>query len=340
MVPLRKQDFTIAIICALTSEADAVESLFDETYDRHSRILRRQPGDTNAYVTGRIGEHKVVLCYMPGMGGIPASMVASNLRFSYTAVELALAVGDCGGAPVTKSGKEVFLADVIISESVVQYDFGRQYPGGFECKTDLMSTLGRPGPEIRSLLASLRSKNAYHELHGGIVSHLRAGLQFEDSPKRPHDDVLYDSSYVHKHRAGSSSSMCLCFEEDTVESFCSNALRASCSETGCDGFHVKRIRNGWHNPSIYIGAIASADTVMKSGKHRDMIIHGENEEIFGFEMEGAGVWDNIPCIVIKGVCDYSDSHKNKEWQPYAALVAVATAKAFLSTRCPASREGS
>ncbi len=28
-------------------------------------------------------------------------------------------------------------------------------------------------------------------------------------------------------------------------------------------------------------------------------------------MEGAGVWDEVPYIVIKGICDYADSHKNK-----------------------------
>jgi nucleoside phosphorylase len=46
-------------------------------------------------------------------------------------------------------------------------------------------------------------------------------------------------------------------------------------------------------------------------------------------MEGAGVWDNFPCIVIKGVCDYADSHKNKKWQGYAAATAAACMKAFL-----------
>lgn len=39
--------------------------------------------------------------------------------------------------------------------------------------------------------------------------------------------------------------------------------------------------------------------------------------------------DQFPCIIIRGICDYADSHKNKIWQPYAAATAAAFAKDFL-----------
>jgi hypothetical protein len=79
------------------------------------------------------------------------------------------------------------------------------------------------------------------------------------------------------------------------------------------------------------------DTVMKSGQHRDEI--ARREKVIGFEIEGAGVWDNVPCIIIKGVCDYADSHKNKLWQAYAAATRASVAKAFLEYWVPESREG-
>jgi len=66
---------------------------------------------------------------------------------------------------------------------------------------------------------------------------------------------------------------------------------------------------------------------MKSGEDRDEITL--REKVIGFEMEGTGVWDNFPCVVIKGVCDYADSHKNKKWQGYVAAAAIACMKAFL-----------
>ena len=42
-----------------------------------------------------------------------------------------------------------------------------------------------------------------------------------------------------------------------------------------------------------------------------------------------GLVDTFPCLVIRGICDYADSHKNKIWQPYAAATAAAYAKELL-----------
>ena len=52
-------------------------------------------------------------------------------------------------------------------------------------------------------------------------------------------------------------------------------------------------------------------------------------------MEAAGLMDSFPCLVVRGICDYSDSHKNKLWQPYAAVTAAACAKELLSVIPPA-----
>jgi hypothetical protein len=51
-------------------------------------------------------------------------------------------------------------------------------------------------------------------------------------------------------------------------------------------------------------------------------------------MEAAGLMDNFPCLVIRGICDYADSHKNKQWQGYAAATAGAYAKELLSVIPP------
>ena len=82
-----------------------------------------------------------------------------------------------------------------------------------------------------------------------------------------------------------------------------------------------------HQPMVHFGLVASGNMVMKSGEDRDQI--AAREDIIAFEREGAGVWDNFPCLVIKGVCDYADSHKSKRWQNYAAATAAACMKAFL-----------
>jgi nucleoside phosphorylase len=74
---------------------------------------------------------------------------------------------------------------------------------------------------------------------------------------------------------------------------------------------------------------------MKSGRHRDGI--AQEHGIIAFEMEGAGIWEEVPCIVVKGVCDYADSHKNKKWQNYAAATGASAAKAILERYAPTDK---
>ncbi|KAL4922973.1 Pfs, NB-ARC and TPR domain protein [Aspergillus undulatus] len=337
MRPYSRDEFAIAIICALTLEAEAVEELFDKTYDRLGEHYRKLPGDDNAYINGRIGSHNVVVCYMPGMGKGSAASVASSLKISYKRIEVALVVGICGGAPYPSSGGEIFLGDVIISDSVVQYDFGRQYPDGFEKKTSVNDTLGRPNRAIRAILASLQARQSRRDLQEKLSRHLQTLQESQPDWHYPTsvDDFLFKASYQHKHYNQEATCSCL---DSTAEEICKAAVHSPCTLLGCDLAQVHRRRQSTeHNsPGVHIGMVASADTVMKSGEHRDRLV--QSEGVVGFEMEGAGVWDNISCIIIKGVCDYADSHKNKAWQSYAAATGAAAAKAFLEYWEPTTRE--
>lgn len=67
---------------------------------------------------------------------------------------------------------------------------------------------------------------------------------------------------------------------------------------------------------------------MKDGVTRDRI-SVELGGVLCFEMEAAGLASAFPSAVIRGICDYADSHKNKSWQPYAAATAAAVAKELL-----------
>ncbi|KUL82839.1 hypothetical protein ZTR_09219 [Talaromyces verruculosus] len=311
MPPKSRTEFRTAIICALTPEAEAVEALFDETYDKFGKIYGKRRGDANSYINGRIGKHDIVLCCMPGMGKGSAASVASSLRVSYTGVQLALVVGICGGAPNPFGDQEIFLGDVIISNTLVEYDFGRQYPSGFERKSD---ALRRPDQEIRTLLAALSTSRARAEFQEETLHHLHKIQQ--QGPRWQHPG-------------------CGCVESDLPDDICEEAYEKNCNSLGCDENRINRRRDKTGKPSIHIGKVATADMIMKSGEHRDRII--SKERVIGFEMEGAGVWDNVSCIIIKGVCDYADSHKNKTWQAYAAATGASTAKAFLQYR-PVDRE--
>ena len=86
------------------------------------------------------------------------------------------------------------------------------------------------------------------------------------------------------------------------------------------------------DPVIHYGLIASGYQGIKHGGTRDKL--GRELGILCFEMEAAGLMDNFPCLVIRGICDYADSHKNKQWQGYAAATAAAYAKELLSVIHP------
>ncbi|KAG2000911.1 hypothetical protein GB937_010703 [Aspergillus fischeri] len=81
-------------------------------------------------------------------------------------------------------------------------------------------------------------------------------------------------------------------------------------------------------PDFHYGLIASGDQVMKDAKIRDSIAQELN--LLCFEMEAAGFMDQLQPLVIRGICDYCDSHKNKKWQEYTAVAAAAYAKVFIS----------
>ncbi|KAL2811480.1 hypothetical protein BJX63DRAFT_433329 [Aspergillus granulosus] len=339
MRPSSRNEFTIAIICALTLEGEAVEALFDETYDRLSEFYKKQPGDDNAYFNGRIGNHNVVLCLMPRMGKGNAASVAASLKISYRRIQVALVVGICGGAPFSPTNEDIFLGDVIISDAVIEYDFGRQYQVGFKRKTGVKDTLERPNREIQSLLAGLQPQQSRSDLQAKTLQHLQAIQELQLRWRHPGSaDDLFEASYQHKHSSLTSPHVCSCLDNASDEA-CQAALDTACTGLGCEESRIcrrRRYTDHHHSSRVHIGAIASADTVMKSGEHRDNLVRLEG--VIGFEMEGAGVLNNMPCIIIKGVCDYADSHKNKAWQAYAAATGAATAKAFLEYWGPVIRE--
>ncbi|KAF6806455.1 Kinesin light chain 5 [Colletotrichum sojae] len=101
---------------------------------------------------------------------------------------------------------------------------------------------------------------------------------------------------------------------------------------------VSRDERGEHedNPTIHYGLIASANQVMKNAKIRETL--SAEKGVICFEMEAAGLMNHFPCLVIRGICDYSDSHKNKEWQGFAAMTAAAYAKDLLRQIPPNSVE--
>lgn len=333
--PTCRGDFHVAIICALASEADAVTLLFDEFWDDEGTDpFGRASGDHNFYTTGRIDKHDVVLLDLDGMGTISATSGAAGLRASYNNLKLVLVVGICGGMPKIE-GCEAILGDVVISKTIKQYDYGRQYPQGFKTKDGVEDTLGRAPKDIRNLLATLTKEFERKRLQKRAVQHLEALKVAAVKERRRADyrypgaseDRLFASEYAHVHRGS-----CTACSQGEV---CSLASETSCSDIRCEQSNLisrdrlNQAEAETPQPEIFIGAIASGNAVMKSGKDRERLSKELGGDVVAFEMEGAGVWDELPCLVVKGICDYADSHKNKRWQSYVSATAAAVAKAVL-----------
>jgi len=286
---------------------------------------------------------------MPDMGKLSAACVAASMSSSFTNIKVALVVGICGGVPFRPDNqREIILGDVVISQALVQFDLGRQHPDSFQPKIHVEESLGRAGREMRSLLAKLKTSLSLEKLQEDTCVNLQA-LQ-EKLPQTAYPgsgtDRLYEPSYLHKHRPSAPGPACeLCGKGN--DRVCDIARSMTCEDLGCEDTNLiprRRLRpartlpnsNTPANlePQIHFGRMGSADTVMKSGKHRDQI--AKQADIIVFEMEGAGVWDHFPnSLVIKSVCDYADSHKNKRWQYYAAATAAACAKSVLNEWVPA-----
>jgi ankyrin repeat domain-containing protein 50 len=181
---------------------------------------------------------------------------------------------------------------------VVQYDSGKP---GAEGRFTRTGSLSSPPTVLLSALANLRSD---HER--GIVKlqkHLSLCARLPNFACPGADfDVLYNATY--NHVGG-----------------------ATCNECSKEGV-VGRVPRKNTGPSLHFGAIASGNQVMKDGVTRDRL-STEFGGILCFEMEAAGLMNNFPCLVIRGICDYADSHKHSGWQPYATATAAACAKELL-----------
>lgn len=297
------QDYTVGWICALASELTVAIAMLDEEHPP----LPKQLHDDNTYTLGRISTHNVVIACLPAgqLGSNAAVAVATQLRYSFPSIQIGLLVGIGGGAPSTDH--DIRLGDVVVSVpgkgngGVIQFDFGRTVAAGrFIHET----TVNAPPARLLTAVNKLKAK---HAMGDGRVSHWLSALDTPPLRTRykyqgAEHDILFDADYDHA----------------IPESNCS-----SCD----DNMLIQRLARCSTEPEIHYGTIASGNQVMRHGGTRER--WRRESDVLCFEMEGAGLMNTFPCLVIRGICDYADSHKNKRWQEYAAATAAAYAKELL-----------
>lgn len=333
--PASRDDFAIAIICALPEERDTVEALMTRDYKNEGQHYGKVRNDNNSYTVGELGGKPVVLVAPRDMGTTNTRDLARGLHISFPNISYAFVVGIAGGAPFVPDGgswkvSDIHLGDVIVSTQVVEYDFGREHENGFKRRTDVESVLPRAPAEVTNFVNQfVRGRGqAFQRILRKTNADLASCGGFETGEKGYHEhpgpdkDYVYDLGYRHKHQNPKECAKCSQCTEWHHE-VCEVALAASCQELGCE----PRCSNPMRDTKIHFGRYASGNAVMKSGHRRDLLIR--QEDVIGFEMESAGAWEVFGTIVVKGVVDYADSHKNKKWRGYPAARAALCAAAMI-----------
>ena len=294
-------------ICALPKEMAVAQAMLDDIHPP----LPQNASDRNNYILGRMGVHNVVIACLPAgaMGTASTARVANNMLSTFKWLRFGLTVGIGGGVPGVR---DIRLGDVVVGDprglfgGVIQYDFGKTVQDDKFVRT---GSLNRP-PDI--LLTAVSRLQADHDrdhpklwdyLEKMLTQYTRLSMAFSH-PGVEHD-LLYPYDYDHN-------------PSDDEE---------PCKQCDSDKL-VQRIPRRTHLPFIHYGLIAAGNQVVRSGKTRDRL--RKDLDVLCFEMEAVGLVDLFPCLVIRGICDYSDSHRNKKWQGYAAATAAAYAKELLS----------
>ena len=104
---------------------------------------------------------------------------------------------------------------------------------------------------------------------------------------------------------------------------------ATCDQCSVESRQPRPGREGGAEVTVHYGTIASGNQVMKDAAERDRV-SAELGGVLCFEMEAAGLMNSFSCLVIRGISDYADTHKNYKWQAYGAGTAAAYAKELLS----------
>ncbi|KAK6525843.1 hypothetical protein TWF281_010887 [Arthrobotrys megalospora] len=325
--------YSVGWVCALPKEQTAAIAMLDERHDNLPNPSRSN--DDNSYALGSIGSHNIVIACLPKgkIGTVSAASVAMNMIRTFPNIKFGLMVGIGGGIP--NKGK-IRLGDVVVGTptdrfpGVIQWDIGKTTQGGFE----RTGALNNPPGFILTALSRLGSGQ---ELRGSKISEYLDQMiaKFPRLTKylrsESLEDILFKSSYGHVDISSAVS------EEEANENNEdeSDDEEEEGEEEGEEGENCqhcdksKVVKRKARDMQVHYGLIASGNQVIKDAKFRDKLNNDLGGKVLCVEMEAAGLLHNFPCIVIRGICDYADSHKNKVWQEHAAAVAAAFAKELL-----------
>jgi nucleoside phosphorylase len=296
--------YTVVWIAPLKIEAQAALHMLD---NRHQGRFPLSRGVDYVFLAGDVCGHNVIIATLPAgqaYGTGSAAALASQVRILFPNLWFGLLVGVAAGIPSLSRSPplDIRLGDVLVglsagnSAGIISYDLGIETGhNGFQLLHG-GHVLANTEPIVRSainsiMLNKLDETDAFLPFYNSIKYKNHTTGTFVDPGQD--QDQLYE------------------YDDNGVKHIVQRERRPD----------SKRTR-------VWYGSIGSGEKLMKNAQKRNELRDKYN--IIGLEMEAAGTMNQIPVGVIRGVCDYGDEHKNKEWQPYAAAIAAAYAKAVLN----------
>ncbi|RSL58400.1 hypothetical protein CEP54_007768 [Fusarium duplospermum] len=299
--------YTIAWIAPLEIEAQAALHMLDH---RHKGRFPVGRGDDYVFQAGDINGHNVIIATLPetqeyGTGS--AAALASQVKKFFPNLWFGLLVGVAAGLPnlARDPPLDIRLGDVLVGlpdnerAGLIAYELGKETPDGFQ-----LLRFGR-------VLANTET----------VVRSAIGGIKMMAPNDVDEFLPLFEAIKEKEHPRGT-------FRDPGQEK---DVLYSSNSD-GTFQVVTRHERPANKRTCVWYGPIGSGDKLVKNAEKRNEL--RDKYGIIGLEMEAAGTMNRIPVGVIRGVCDYGDEHKNKDWQPYAAAMAASYAKAVLHNLGP------
>jgi nucleoside phosphorylase len=331
---LEDGSYTVGWICNSPIELAAATIMLDE---RHADPLVHT-GDQNTYTLGRIQGHNVVLACLPSgaSGDAAAATVEAHMRLTFGAIRFHLMPGIGEGVP--NEDDDIRVGDIVVSRPTDSFGGVIRYDRGVRDGDRLRytGTLNKPPPELLTALSKLQADHEMGERKdiaflSSAVPRQPDGFQFQGRQK----DLLFQSDYDHIRTEKTCRD---CDNARLVKRDDRYNIRTENKCRDCDNARlVKRDDRYTDDPKIHYGLIAFGNQPVNDGRTRDQV--RQNHKIYCIDTGAAGLMDNTPCLVIRGIWSYADSHKNEQWQGYAAVAAAAYAKELLSVTS-VTRQGS
>lgn len=309
--------YTHLWLCDSQTAVSAAKLVLDEAHGSPIGVV----GGSSGYELGRIGQHNVVIALFPAGGCYKPESMANAIQ-SFPNIQLVFLLG--AGVVFPGSNHHIRLGDVIFGLEVIPCNDSDEF------KADITRTSRHEEETSKPAGIIIRASRARHNIDGGrnFQSILESQANMHKDYSRPNlpDRILEDTcSHMHpedEHDCGIPDSHSAASSPLSAD----GNMRAQDSDGGsCHGSETVSLgERGPKSSHVHYGAIASVSPFGPCVPLPESLIR--ELPVICFASDAGGVTDDLPCIHIRGICDFVHGTKESEWLKFSTLAAVSLAK--------------